>query len=253
MLLEGDLGYEGYKGNIQNMSLIHSPSIPTNGLVLALDASNIKSYPGSGSSWIDLTGTGNNGTLSGVTYTGTPPYMSFASASSSTVSLGNKLDYTTESFSFSYWIYLNSYVTNQTGQGPVPFFKGAFQQNGYYCQIATNGAVAFETNQSGVNQLTNTDAAAVPLTTWTHICTTRSGASVKIYIKGIDATTVLGTHVNPTSSSEPFRIGSYNQTSGGVYTIYGNMRIANFTGYNVALTAEQALQNFNALRVRYGV
>lgn len=34
-----------------------------NGLVLALDAANTKSYPGSGTTWTDLSGNGNNGTL----------------------------------------------------------------------------------------------------------------------------------------------------------------------------------------------
>ena len=45
------------------MSLLHSPKIVTNGLVLCLDAANRKSYPGSGNIWRDLSGNGNNGTL----------------------------------------------------------------------------------------------------------------------------------------------------------------------------------------------
>jgi hypothetical protein len=51
------------------MGLSHSPSIATNGLVLCLDAANRKSYPGSGTTWTDLSGNGNNGTLTnGPTY-----------------------------------------------------------------------------------------------------------------------------------------------------------------------------------------
>jgi len=38
------------------MGLSHSPSIATNGLVLCLDAANRKSYPGSGTTWTDLSG-----------------------------------------------------------------------------------------------------------------------------------------------------------------------------------------------------
>jgi hypothetical protein len=41
------------------MALIHSPNIVTNGLILALDAANVRSYPGSGTSWFDLSGSGN--------------------------------------------------------------------------------------------------------------------------------------------------------------------------------------------------
>ena len=51
------------------MSLYHSPQISLNGLVLCLDAANPKSYPGSGTTWTDLSGNGNNGTLvNGVGY-----------------------------------------------------------------------------------------------------------------------------------------------------------------------------------------
>ena len=42
------------------MGLAHSPRIVTDGLVLLLDAGNTKSYPGSGTTWSDLSGNGNN-------------------------------------------------------------------------------------------------------------------------------------------------------------------------------------------------
>ena len=51
------------------MGLSHSPNIVTDVLVLCLDAANRRSYPGSGNSWLDLSGNGNNGTLTnGPTY-----------------------------------------------------------------------------------------------------------------------------------------------------------------------------------------
>lgn len=45
------------------MAFFNSPNIVTNGLVLAWDAANPKSYPGSGTAIYDLSGNGNNGTL----------------------------------------------------------------------------------------------------------------------------------------------------------------------------------------------
>jgi hypothetical protein len=51
------------------MALSHNPRIVTDGLVLCLDAANPKSYSGSGTTWKDLSGNGNNGTLvNGVGY-----------------------------------------------------------------------------------------------------------------------------------------------------------------------------------------
>ena len=45
------------------MALHHNPRIVTSGLVLALDAGDINSYPGSGTAWKDLSGNGFNATL----------------------------------------------------------------------------------------------------------------------------------------------------------------------------------------------
>ena len=42
------------------MSLVHSPKISRNGLILCLDAGNTKSYPGSGTVWKDLSGKGHD-------------------------------------------------------------------------------------------------------------------------------------------------------------------------------------------------
>ena len=47
------------------MGVAYNPSIITDGLVLAVDAANTKSYPGSGSIWKDLTGNGRDGTFAG--------------------------------------------------------------------------------------------------------------------------------------------------------------------------------------------
>ena len=46
------------------MAVAYNTSIVRNGLVLYLDAANKKSYPGTGTSWNDLSGNGRNSTLS---------------------------------------------------------------------------------------------------------------------------------------------------------------------------------------------
>ena len=50
------------------MGINYNPRIVTDGLVLALDAGNIKSYTGSGTNWTNLIRSDNNGTLVGGPY-----------------------------------------------------------------------------------------------------------------------------------------------------------------------------------------
>ena len=45
------------------MPLIFLPRIVTDGLVLAIDAANTKSYPGSGTTWYDISRNNSNGSL----------------------------------------------------------------------------------------------------------------------------------------------------------------------------------------------
>jgi len=47
------------------MAVYAGPEIVDNGLVLYLDAANQKSYPGSGTTWNDLSGRENHHTLTG--------------------------------------------------------------------------------------------------------------------------------------------------------------------------------------------
>jgi hypothetical protein len=47
------------------MSFYHGPTIVTNGLVLGLDAADRNSYPGSGTSWFDISGKGRNAPING--------------------------------------------------------------------------------------------------------------------------------------------------------------------------------------------
>jgi len=53
------------------MTIGYGPSVVTDRLVLALDAADRNSYSGFGTTWTDLSGNGNNGTLvNGAKYSG---------------------------------------------------------------------------------------------------------------------------------------------------------------------------------------
>lgn len=82
-----------------------NPSVSTTGLVLNLDAGNSSSYTGSTTTWTDLTGRGNDGTLNNVTYSSSDQgYLSF-NGTSSYISLPNSTDFNfgTDDFTIELW------------------------------------------------------------------------------------------------------------------------------------------------------
>ncbi len=220
-------------------------NIVTNGLILNIDPSKNASYLGTGSNIYDLSGSGNNGTLANspafsslnngsITFDGTNDY----------INLGNKFSFITESFSVSYWVFVNSFTTNQANQGPVVFYKGNFNENGYYSQINNDGGFAFVTN-NGSNQISFSMTGIVRLKKWHHISIARNGSSVRLYCDGIDVTLTPGTHQNPSASSRDFYLANYNNF------IFANIQISQFLLHTRALTQQEVSQNYNATKNRY--
>lgn len=74
-----------------------------------------------------------------------------------------------------------------------------------------------------------------------------SSGTPSIYINGVSIGTYAGTIANVPSAGTGFAVGS----QWGIR--YANTRSGNVTFYNRALTASEILQNFNALRIKYGI
>ena len=80
------------------MSAAGGPDIIEDGLVLALDAGNVKSYPGSGTTWYDKSGNSNDGTLiNGPTYSNN---TIVTDGSNDRVEISQSGDLRTESWTF---------------------------------------------------------------------------------------------------------------------------------------------------------
>ena len=218
------------------------------GLVLSLDASDRNSYVSGSATWRDLSGNNNSGSLvNGPTFNNNNGGgIVFSSANGQYINLGPILNYTSGNFTFSYWVNFNTLTTNSGGQGPIVLYKGNFNSNGYYDQIGANGGIAFVTNQSGAVQVSSTDGI-ITTGSWHNIAYARNGASVRIYVNGIDRTTTAATHINPASSGNNFTLATYNTS------IYGNFNLSNFLNYNRALSALEILQNYNAQRSRFNL
>lgn len=217
------------------MALHHNPRIVTSGLVLALDAADKNSYPGTGTVWNDLSGNGNNGTLvNGPTFN--------TENSGSIVFDGSNQRVNSTAFSVPYltlsiWVYKTSSFISQ---------GICRKQNGWaVTQYSGTLQVAPGTSWSFYNT-----GYTIPLNTWINIIYRYAGSgtdSQSVFINGV----LIWTNPNGTGALTPnsnqVRVGfdDNNWWWGG--------KIANTQIYNRALTAEEVLQNFNATKGRFGL
>ena len=237
-------------------------SVISDGLLMHLDAGNTNSYSGSGSTWTDLSGNGNNATFVPLVGAGGPTYNSgnggyfdfdgandYVNVSSNTV-----LPYGTNPFTFSVWIYIDV-ISGSWG----PNFKSCLLFSGdtfgrVECGIFAAGNTAgppsfiklarYGGGTSGtceVNVSMNTSA-------WYNVTIVRDGvSSQKIYQDGVQIGT--GNVSNSFIQDDMKMFGGTD--SGGNFSGFHDGRVANVLMYNKALTASEVLQNYNALKGRY--
>ena len=232
------------------MGISYNPSIVTNGLVLCLDAGNAKSYPGSGTTWTDLSGRGNNGTLvNGPTYSSANGGSLVFDGVNDGVQLAGT-NFSLNQMTISSWNFSSNYVQNgfmfeKTTNGSVNtqyslFFNGSSSSNLYYRTygLSTTDLIVSNANSGVVNN------------NWNNVVATWDGTNKRIYVNGI----LRATSANLTGTI------TQNSTGAAYIGIYGNFggypfngRIAQTQIYNRALTASEIQQNFNALRGRFGI
>ena len=230
------------------MALSHSPKISTDGLVLCLDAGNPKSYPGSGTTWTDLSGNGNNGTLTnGPTYSSSNggsivfdgtnayvriPYNSNLNPTTITVSAWIKRN---QVVNFAHFIGLP--INNSTWNPPYLSYGVEY--------IGTTDTISFTLGFTD-NTFAYTNASAYGNNRWFYFAATYDQSNVKVYIDGALITTRAETKTLYNSTAD-FYIGAINTSS--QYPLNGN--IAQVSIYNKALTAAEIQQNYNATKGRY--
>jgi hypothetical protein len=218
------------------MGLFHSPKIVTDGLSFCLDAANIKSYPGSGSTWTDVTGN-NNGTIQNTSFVTHTSGLSLNfnegnTAGTGYVEMGTVL---ATSYTKNIWFRTNAAGTNNlmsgtTGSGTVLWASGGEQ-------------TIFSGHNGSWSQVSWDSGSSTGLRTWHNACVTYSSTDLKLYVNGILRST--GTSTDPTDLT--LHIAAYaNQ-----YELCGDISQASL--YNRALTDTEVLQNFEALRSRYGI
>jgi hypothetical protein len=232
------------------MGVTYNPRIVTDGLVLCLDAANIKSYPGSGTTWTDLSGNGNNGTL-----TNGPTYSSNNSGSivfdgvDDYVNAGNLGSFFTQG-TISYWMnssavenYRNPFHTHYLGSNRGIRFEQYSSANPF------GGFNAIIGNDSGDNSVYDYSPGDIlTANIWYNVVLVWNTSSNNVvgYLNSIQKFNASHTLWATTLPSISIGVGFDSSR-------YFRGIISNTTIYNRALSATEIQQNFNATRGRYGI
>jgi hypothetical protein len=226
------------------MGLSHSPSIITQNLVLCLDAANPKSYPGSGTTWTDLSGNGNNGTLvNGVGYSGD--------------NLGSLVfDGSNDYVSFSFvnpfaetiivWARSSTINWNQFG-----WISSSRRQNGHIIHPRSGQRLVNYLISDSSASATNIGTVTPDDITIPHMysITTNGSNSHKCYFDGIEVASSSSSITRTASPTAQIWYLGKDDYGGR----YGNGNIYNCLRYNRALTESEIQQNYNALKGRFSI
>ena len=258
--------------------------IVTNGLVLHLDAAQRRSYSGSGTVWTDLSGNGNNGTLTnGPTFNSANGGSIQFDGSNDHVNMGDILNNvfagTNPKYSFNVWVMFNTLavntnysIFNKNGDGSfaenqrlLAFLVRnvtASSYNGFQVEIITffdiNTANYRGVRTLNANLKTNT-LYNIQLTFDSTVNTNDGLDRVKIYINGqLQSTTIsfsVGTLTNTfQNSTARLALGAAIGTNPtNIPNNLLNGTIYNASIYNRALSDAEVLQNYNATKARFEV
>jgi hypothetical protein len=230
-----------------------TPPIVTNGLVLNLDCGNRLSYPTSGTTWTDLSGFVNNGTLTnGPTYNPNNLGSIVFDGTDDYVSVGDNITLTnTSAISINMWV--NS-TDVQTRFNDV-IGKGTSDSNEEYCILIGNTFLYFDVGDGGGPYIQSTTTFLNNV--WYNICCThnRIGGSSSLigYVNGRALPDfVRNPGTLPNDNNYPISIGKRFYNSNPYSRMFkGNIPITQI--YNRALTSTEILQNYNALKSRFGL
>lgn len=225
----------------ENGSIIEGASnIVTAGLQLYVDALEPTSYSGTGTTWYDLSGNGNDvemqnsGSItwnpSGYFATGSTGW--FTKASGTNVPIGNS------NYTLSVWVQLGS---TWSGQGLISVGSfGVTNQSNAFRTVGTNVLLNYWwANDFSVNSTVS------PTTQWFNAVATYDGTNRSIWVNGAQIGTQVTSGHNVTSSAIQIA-----KTSGIEY-LQGN--IAQALIYNTALSSDDILQNYNTQKARFGL
>ena len=218
------------------MAFSHSPKIVTDGLILCLDAADKNSYPGSGTTWFDLSTQGNDATLSGPTYNTTSFGNFNFDESNDYAKVDNTSCLPTAAYTKIAWFRPETSTANIISGGTDGQHAFWMNSTSTHLRAGHNGSWSRVSYSPG-NMLNQWWCGAVTFNTTT---------GWVLYLNGeqVDTNANTGTF----SGGNTVRIGAYVDASN---LFDGDIPVAII--YDRVLSASEVLQNYNATKSRFGL
>ncbi|MFC4232297.1 beta strand repeat-containing protein, partial [Parasediminibacterium paludis] len=208
-------------------------SVVTSGLIQNLDANKTASYAGTGSTWYDISGNNNNGTLNSAVFASNSGF-SYFNLSNTYISAPVSKN---SSMTYNVWAKANNSLTNTNvmlfnagnpGSGPDLFFTSLISWN-----IWDSNNSPFLVNSQSVSP-------SIIDQNWHNytVVVDAIANNAKLYLDGV----LKGTATYHISSSNNLFIGG-----GGDGSWSWNGAVSSFQTYNRALSASEVTTNYNAL------
>ena len=223
------------------MGIDIGPIEATDGLVIHLDAGNIRSYAGSGTTVNNLTGSILGSMINGVGFSSiNGGFLSFDGTNdavilSSNPSLGNQI-------TVSVWVKPSDNTNFGWILGRENSYRILYTTSIFLWDVATanNGWYTAGTH------ITSNSISVID--NWWNVVGTYNGSNLRLYVNGSLHTT--GGNISGNLLSTGYTL-NLMKADAGFPAVYGKGNLSQFLLYNRALTATEILQNYNATKGRY--
>jgi hypothetical protein len=230
--------------------MYYGPRTVTNGLVLALDAADKNSYPRTGTTWYDLSGNNNTGTLvNSPTFSNTKGGTIVFDGVDDYINCGNKndLNFGSGDFSVEVWFTRDSNATTNLRL----LSKGAennLSSSAGFAFFGADSGISFAVNPSGTRTIIS--AASYSVGEWVHVVgVVQRSSTMRTYKNAVLTNSATAPAGSVSNASVNLNIGRSPESS--VLYWDGNIPIVRI--YNRVLTAAEVLQNYNATKTRFGL
>jgi hypothetical protein len=236
------------------MSVKGGPNTVTSGLVLELDAGNIKSYQSGSTTWFDKSGNAHNGTLingptfntgslGSIVFDGVDDYVTIPYQPSLGLSTQGSINIWCYPTTLSQGLYagLLGMTTSGTSGGQSYLIHWRKANNTIQAAIQNNGTY---------------NVIETPLPTsisWYNFTFTWNGSFLNLYQNGVSVSSPVSQTINAQALNTNVDVGgAMFKGNAGIQGYFAGY-IPTSQLYNRALSASEVLQNYNATKGRFGL